>query len=406
MSTSRSRDGLAHTSASTAREVEAEPSLFTFDPTFLAPKSEWRDLSDGGYSEVYRAKMLGLTVAVKQATSRKKTAAEALLREIRYLSLAGAHPNLVTAYGAFEERGRLHLVLEFAQCLRNDRVARTCDPIVVFSGVARALVHLHGIGILHRDLKARNVLVAADNRPLLIDFGLACHTGLDSAEWVCRTVGTKKYRPPEMRECRPAQPSMDVYCVGLMIEKLLKQRRELLLSPRSLSEERGVAERGAAERGDVPDRVPERGLERGGDRDRRDRDWERDREREREREGREGGSGLAVERRMTRLLHEIAEQCTRRDPVERPAAWAVLTRLQRFAEQPPSSRCEAPRQSIPLSATHAALLLQAKARAMEAEYDDADGGRSRKRRRGDGADDGRGRSGRSGKRRISEMSND
>ena len=43
--------------------------------------------------------------------------------------------------------------------------------------MARALVRLHSLGIIHRDLKARNVLVAPDNRALLIDFGLACHVG-------------------------------------------------------------------------------------------------------------------------------------------------------------------------------------------------------------------------------------
>ena len=223
-----SRDPIHGTSASTARDPEshiASP-ISSFDPAHLSPKSDWREMSDGGYSEVYRAKLLGQTVAVKQATSRKKTSADALLREIRYLTLAGSHPNIVTCYGAFEERGKLHLVLEFAACLRNDRIARSCDPISVFAGISRALVHLHGLRILHRDLKARNVLLAADNRPLLIDFGLACHVSRDPAEWVCRTVGTKKYRPPEMRDGRQAQPSMDVYCLGLMIEKLLRQRRE------------------------------------------------------------------------------------------------------------------------------------------------------------------------------------
>jgi serine/threonine-protein kinase 24/25/MST4 len=226
---SSSRESHAHgVSASTARDIDSILSspLSTFDASHLQARSEWRELSDGGYSEVYRAKLLGQTVAVKQATSRKKTSADALLREIRYLTLAGPHPNIVTAYGAFEERGKLHLVLEFAACLRNDRIARSCDPVPVFAGISRALVHLHGLGILHRDLKARNVLLTADHRPLLIDFGLACHVGRDPAEWVCRTVGTKKYRPPEMRDGRQAQPSMDVYCCGLMVEKLLRQRRE------------------------------------------------------------------------------------------------------------------------------------------------------------------------------------
>lgn len=45
----------------------------------------------------------------------------------------------------------------------------------------------------------------------------------DSAEWVGRTVGTKKYRPPEMRDSRPATSAIDVFCFGLMVEKLLRQ---------------------------------------------------------------------------------------------------------------------------------------------------------------------------------------
>merc|ERR1712087_36357 len=103
-------------------------------------------------------------------------------------------------YGAFTQQGKLHMVMEYARlCLRTDRVARQADPIVVFAGVARALVRLHSVGIIHRDLKSRNVLVAAENRALLIDFGLACHMSQDSPDWVGRTVGTKKYRPPEMR---------------------------------------------------------------------------------------------------------------------------------------------------------------------------------------------------------------
>lgn len=173
----------------------------SFDPSELSPIGDWRQISEGGYSEVYKAWLLGATVAVKQASSRKKTSGEALLREIRYLKLVGPHPNIIQPYGAFSERGRLHLVMEYARhSLRSDRVARSADPLLVLAGVARALVRLHGLGIIHRDLKARasppgsqtarvlfeqhlftqarNVLVAEQNRALLIDFGLACHVRL------------------------------------------------------------------------------------------------------------------------------------------------------------------------------------------------------------------------------------
>jgi hypothetical protein len=150
----KEKAGPAGAVAMAHRRAEAESADESFDVRELSSSSDWRQLSDGGYSEVYKAQMLGLTVAVKQATSRKKTSGEALLREIRYIRLAGAHPNIVSPYGAFEEGGRLHLVLEYArQCLRNDRVARQVDPILVLAGVARALVRLHGLGIVHRDLK-------------------------------------------------------------------------------------------------------------------------------------------------------------------------------------------------------------------------------------------------------------
>jgi len=273
---------------------EEEPDT-SFDPSELSPASAWRQISEGGYSEVYKAHLLGASVAVKQATSRKKTSGEALLREIRYLRLAGPHPNIVQPYGAFSERGKLHLVMEFARhSLRSDRVARSADPLIVLSGVARALVRLHGLGIIHRDLKARNVLVAENNRALLIDFGLACHLQLDSSEWIGRTVGTKKYRPPEMRESRAALPSMDVYCFGQMAEKLLRQR----------------------------ERTSSEGSPRSDD------------------------SGH--ERKATRVLQDVAQQCTRRDPTERPSAWKLLQRLMRHCGDEPQ-RCDSHRERVALS---------------------------------------------------------
>lgn len=306
-------------------ELKAHTGLDFFDPSELSPMSEWRELSDGGYSEVYKAWLLGTPVAVKQATSRKKTSGEALLREIRYLRMAGPHPNIVQAYGAFWEHGKLHLVMQYArQCLRSDRVARQCDPIVLLAGVARALVRLHSLGIVHRDLKARNVLVGADSRAVLIDFGLACHLDQDDAEWVSRTVGTKKYRPPEMREGRPAQPALDIYCFGLMVEKLLRQRRE-----RPSADESPRSDSGRHERRDC------------------------------------------------RLLQELGAHCLR-DPAERPSAWEILVRLQRHLGED-VRRCDAARKRVPLSAPlPPAAVTKLAERAGEEEYGS---GGSRKRRR-------------------------
>ena len=294
-----SRGGESRVSASTSALA---PPACSFDPSELAPMSEWRELSNGGYSEVYKAKLLGMTVAVKAATGRKKTSGESLLREIRYLRLCGSHPNIVQPYGAFVEGGRFHLVLEFARhCLRTDRVARQCDPILVMAGVARALVRIHSLGIIHRDLKSRNVLVAAENRALLIDFGLACDVECDPEDWLTRMVGTKKYRPPEMRDGRPANGAMDVYCYGLMLEKLVRQRRDRTALDDSHGRLRD-AEVGRHERHDC------------------------------------------------RLLVDLAKQCTSERPHERPTAWALLQRLQRHAGES-VGRCDAVRERVPLHET-------------------------------------------------------
>ena len=103
-----------------------------------------------------------------------------------------------------------------------------------------------------------------------------------------------------MRESRAAQPSMDVYCFGQMAEKLLRQRQR--------------ASSDASERGHSPSEDS----------------WH--------------------ERTTCRVLQEVAQQCNRRDPAERPTAWKLLQRLLRHCGEE-SERCDAHRVRVPLSST-------------------------------------------------------
>ena len=86
------------------------------------------------------------------------------------------HPNVVQVFGAFEEKGVLYMVMEYlAHSLRSKSVVRKVDLVRVLADVARALTRLHAAGHVHRDVKARNVLVARSPGygAKLCDFGLA-----------------------------------------------------------------------------------------------------------------------------------------------------------------------------------------------------------------------------------------
>jgi len=105
-----------------------------------------------------------------------------------------------------------------------------------------------------------------------------------------------------------------------------------------------------------------------------------------------------------RLLGELASQCTSREPQDRPTAWGLLMRLQRFLGDS-QTRCTVPRQNIPLSALTATQMLdlreRAAARDERAEEEDGRGGGGRKRRREDDGNKGSSRHGKSSKNKRS-----
>lgn len=132
-----------------------------FDPDELTPRSLWEKIGDGSFGKVYRAHLLGIPVAVKVIQNLKPDRVAGLKRDIFYLSRM-THPNVVPIYGAFIEEGMLHMVMEFVpNSLRNKRVVNQVNVVRVLQDVARALVRMHAQGHIHRDVKARNVLISA-----------------------------------------------------------------------------------------------------------------------------------------------------------------------------------------------------------------------------------------------------
>jgi eukaryotic-like serine/threonine-protein kinase len=191
-------------------------------------------LGTGGVADVYRAvdERLQRDVAVKWF---RGDVAEQLSRyddEMRTLARLN-HPSLVTVFdaGTDSETGRPYLVMELIDGkplsdhllggpLGADRTAQ------VGASVADALAYVHGQGLLHRDVKPANILLSADGRVHLADFGIA--RLIDSARVTAAgdVVGTPAYFAPEQVAGEPVGPPADVYALGLVLLECITGQRE------------------------------------------------------------------------------------------------------------------------------------------------------------------------------------
>jgi eukaryotic-like serine/threonine-protein kinase len=141
-----------------------------------------------------------------------------------------AHPHLVPVFEADESDGRPYLVFEYvagptlAQHLRERGGALPArEAVGLMLGVLDALALAHERGIVHRDLKPSNVLIDAQGRARVMDFGIAARM-TDQAGVICGTPG---YISPEAARGAAPQPAMDVFAAGVMLAEMIGGKRLL-----------------------------------------------------------------------------------------------------------------------------------------------------------------------------------
>jgi serine/threonine-protein kinase len=205
-----------------------------------------RPLGEGGMGNVYLAEDLQLArqVAIKTIRpelSGNEEVCSRIRRECRMHAAIGVHPHIVALYDRVEENGCLYLVMEyFAGETLAARLAAagasglpTATALDIVRQVLRALVCIHGQGIVHRDIKTANILLQkqADDRWLakLTDFGIARAALETDAATRLTSLGTQgpgtpAYMAPERIDPQTfgeVGPASDLYAVGVILFELL-----------------------------------------------------------------------------------------------------------------------------------------------------------------------------------------
>src|SRR5215207_4897056 len=191
-----------------------------------------RPLGSGGMGEVYlaRDRVLGRDVALK--VLRKQYAgddefAERFKREA--MSAASlSHPNIIQVYDRGEtEEGASYIAMEYVPGgTLKERISRegpleAADAARLGAQVAEALGAAHDRGMVHRDIKPQNVLLAARGGAKVADFGIA---RAGSSATISRTgavMGTAGYMSPEQALGKPATPKSDLYSLGVVLYEAL-----------------------------------------------------------------------------------------------------------------------------------------------------------------------------------------
>jgi serine/threonine protein kinase len=191
-----------------------------------------RELGRGAQATVWLAhdERLQREVALKALSAASDVSTiDQWLHEARAVSRL-SHPHLVPVFEADEHEGRPYLVFEYvpgptlsAHLRERGGALPVREAVTLMLGVLDAIGCAHEQGIVHRDLKPSNVLIDAQGRARVMDFGIAARMA-DTREpgTICGTPG---YIAPEAARGAAPQPAMDVFAAGVMLAEMIDGRR-------------------------------------------------------------------------------------------------------------------------------------------------------------------------------------
>jgi TolB-like protein/tetratricopeptide (TPR) repeat protein/predicted Ser/Thr protein kinase len=184
-------------------------------------------IGKGAFGDVYRGwdTRLDREVALKllpEESDQSQSPKSSIIEEGRLLARV-RHPNVVTIHGAERIDGQIGLWMEFIQgrtleeALRDGKAFTPKEVARIGRELCQAVSAVHKAGLLHRDIKAQNVMMADEGRLVLMDFGTGRE--VDAAE--ANVSGTPLYLAPEVLAGGAATVRSDVYSIGVVLYHLL-----------------------------------------------------------------------------------------------------------------------------------------------------------------------------------------
>ncbi|CAM0943657.1 unnamed protein product [Alopecurus aequalis] len=237
----RTRSKMSLSYASQMGDLESIESLLMDLSTLRTATDNFAEnnkLGEGGFGAVYKGSLpSGLEIAVKRLSQISRQGIGELKNELALISKL-QHKNLVKLVGVCLQEEETLIVYEYMPNTSLDNTLFDSEKrkeldwgkrFAIINGIARGLQYLHEdslLKIVHRDLKASNVLLDGNMHPKISDFGLARLFGGDQSQDITkRVVGTFGYMAPEYALRGQYSIKSDIYSFGVMILEILTGRR-------------------------------------------------------------------------------------------------------------------------------------------------------------------------------------
>ena len=211
----------------------AQPKLDT-GTTFAGRYQVIEELGAGGMGRVYKVHdtEVGEKIALKLLNPETASDEETIRRFRDELRLARviSHKNVCRMYDLGQSGGILYITMEYVagenlkSFIRRSGQLNVDKAVGIAGEICEGLAEAHRLGIVHRDLKPQNIMIDAEGRARIMDFGIARSIEAGDRTGPGVIIGTPEYMSPEQVDGQEADPRSDIYAVGVILFEMLTGR--------------------------------------------------------------------------------------------------------------------------------------------------------------------------------------